>query len=62
MEIKHCCADCGEVLTVHQHSSYQEVKDCLRGMKALCAECASWPGLPLPQARKQDQEVSHKCE
>jgi hypothetical protein len=24
MEIKHCCAKCGEVLAVHEHSSYQK--------------------------------------
>jgi hypothetical protein len=56
--IKHCCSDCGEVLAVHEHANYQEVKDCLAGMKALCNECASWPGVPLPQERKQGQEVT----
>jgi len=41
MEIKHCCADCGEVIAVHQHSSWQEIKDCQAGMRALCAACSS---------------------
>jgi hypothetical protein len=46
MEIKHCCADCGEVIAVHEHNSWQEIKDCQAGMRALCALCASWPGCP----------------
>ncbi|MBV8453847.1 MAG: hypothetical protein JOZ29_16475 [Deltaproteobacteria bacterium] len=27
MQIKHCCTNCGEVMAVHEHSSWQEVKD-----------------------------------
>jgi hypothetical protein len=46
MGIKHVCLDCGEVLAVHEHSSWQEVKDCQRGMRPLCDACASWPGSP----------------
>jgi hypothetical protein len=46
MQIKHCCADCGEVMAVHEHSSYQEIKDCFAGMRALCTACRSWPGSP----------------
>ena len=46
MEIKHCCADCGEVIAVHEHANYLEVKTCLKGMRPLCPECASWPGSP----------------
>ena len=46
MEIKHVCQSCGEVMAVHEHGSWQEVKDCLAGMRALCRECASWPGCP----------------
>ena len=49
MQIKHCCADCGEVMAVHEHASYQEIKDCLAGMRALCDACRSWPGSPLPE-------------
>jgi hypothetical protein len=41
MQIKHCCADCGAVLTVHEHNNYQEVKDCLAGMRPLCDVCRS---------------------
>jgi hypothetical protein len=52
MEIKHCCADCGQVLAVHDHASYQEIKDCLAGMKPLCPECASWPGSTLDRGVK----------
>src|SRR5215471_5212381 len=37
-----------DILAVHQHASYQEVKTCLAGMKPPCRECASWPGCPLP--------------
>jgi hypothetical protein len=45
MEIKHVCQSCGEVMAVHQHSDYQQVKDCLAGMRAVCDECASLPGV-----------------
>jgi hypothetical protein len=49
----HVCQSCGAVMAVNFHSSYQEVKDCLRGMKALCTECSSCLGSPpLPQERK----------
>jgi hypothetical protein len=48
MQIKHVCQSCGELMAVHQHSSWQEVKDCQRGMRALCDACRSWPGCPLP--------------
>jgi hypothetical protein len=34
MEVKHCCADCGEVIAVHEHSSWQQIKDCQAGMRA----------------------------
>ena len=44
MQITHTCQSCNEVMAVHEHASYQEIKDCLRGMKALCPECSSWPG------------------
>src|ERR1700752_1546123 len=50
VEIEHCCASCGEVLAMHEHSSWQQVKDCQAGMRALCRECASWPGCPPPAA------------
>jgi hypothetical protein len=50
MEVKHCCADCGEVIVVHEHSSWQEIKDCQAGMRALCASCSSWPGSPSARA------------
>jgi hypothetical protein len=48
MEVRHVCESCGELLAVHYHSSYAEVKACRRGMKPLCAQCASYPGCPLP--------------
>ena len=47
MQVKHVCQACGEIMAVHEHSSWQEVKDCQRGMHALCAECRSWPGCPF---------------
>lgn len=50
MEVKHCCVGCGEVMEVHEHASYQEIKDCLTGMYALCAQCAGWPGSPSARA------------
>jgi hypothetical protein len=47
MEITHACQLCGEVMAVHEHANYQEVKACLAGMKPLCDPCASDPGSPL---------------
>lgn len=44
MEIKHVCQSCGEVMAVHEHSSWQEVKDSLAGMRPLCSQCSGWPG------------------
>ena len=32
MEIKHVCQSCGEVMAVHEHASYQEVKDRCTGV------------------------------
>src|SRR5689334_208484 len=32
VEIKHVCQLCGEIMAVHEHASYQEVKTCLAGM------------------------------
>jgi len=56
-EVKHCCVDCGQVIVVHEHSSYVEVKLCLRGMRPLCDECRRFPGCPLPQGGTRGQEV-----
>jgi hypothetical protein len=56
MQIKHCCADCGEVMAVHEHSSWQEVKDCRRGMRPLCDECRRFPRCPLPSEGMRGQE------
>ncbi len=50
VEVKHCCVDCGQVIVMHEHSSYIEVKNCLAGMRALCDACASWPGSPSAEA------------
>ncbi len=55
MQVKHVCQSCGEVMAVHNHSSYVEVTLCLRGMRAVCDECRRWPGCPLPQ-RTRGQE------
>ena len=59
LEIKHCCVDCGQVIAVHEHSSYVEVKLCLRGMRALCDECRRFQGCPLPE-RTRGQENHHE--
>jgi len=58
VEVKHCCIDCGQVMAVHEHSSYQEIKDCLAGMRALCDACRSWSGCPLPSQGTRGQEVN----
>jgi hypothetical protein len=50
VQIKHACRSCGEVMAVHEHSSWQEVKDCLAGMRALCVQCDTWPGCPSARA------------
>ena len=44
--VRYVCAACGELLAVHEHASYQEVKDCLAAIKPLCPTCASRPGCP----------------
>jgi hypothetical protein len=36
MEIKHVCQSCGDVMAVHEHESWHEVKDCSPG----CERCA----------------------
>jgi hypothetical protein len=59
MEIKHVCFDCGAILAVHEHASYQELKTCLTGVKPLCRECANWPGSPLPSEEIRGQEGKH---
>jgi hypothetical protein len=56
VEIKHVCQLCGEVMAVHEHASYQEVKTCLAGMKPLCDPCASDTGSPLPATGTRGQE------
>jgi hypothetical protein len=48
-QIKHVCQSCGEVMAEHEHSSWQEIKDCLAGMRALCPDCDSWPACPSTQ-------------
>jgi hypothetical protein len=60
MQITHTCQSCNAVMAVHEHSSYQVVKNCLGGMKPLCNECARWPGSPLPQERTRGQENQHE--
>lgn len=59
LEIKHVCQSCGEVMAVHEHTNYQEVKDCLRGIKPLCVECASWPECPLPAGTRGQKRLNH---
>jgi hypothetical protein len=63
MQIKHCCADCGEVLAVHEHLSWQEIKDCQAGMRALCDSCRSWPGCPgsTKESRHQASHWAASC-
>ena len=58
MEVKHCCAGCGEIMAVHEHSSWQEIKDRDRNRRALCDAGRSWPRCPLPQERTRGQEES----
>jgi hypothetical protein len=61
MEVKHCCADCGEVMAVHEHSSWQEIKDCVAGTRALCDSCRQWPQSPrLPRVGTRRQEDSYE--
>jgi hypothetical protein len=53
MQIKHVCQSCGEITAVHEHSSWQEVKDCLAGMPPLCVGCNNWP---CPSVQKREEE------
>jgi hypothetical protein len=47
------CVACGEHIVTHELGSYLEVTRCMRGMKALCAKCAKWPGsLPSDGGRE----------
>ena len=55
MQIKHVCQSCGEVMEVHEHSNYQQIKDCNRERRALCDRCRSWPGCSLPEAGTREQ-------
>ena len=55
MKIKHACQSCVDVMAVHDHDSYQEIKACLRGLKPLCESCASWLGSPLPSEGTRGQ-------
>jgi hypothetical protein len=45
----------GRVLAVHYPGSFLEMKQCLRGTNALCAECARWPG-SLPSEGERETE------
>jgi hypothetical protein len=47
MEVRHVCESCGELLAVHHHANFQQVKDCRATMRPLCEACASWPGCPF---------------
>jgi len=43
----HTCVGCGAILAVcTTHTNYQDFKRCQETLKALCAECARWPGNP----------------
>jgi hypothetical protein len=47
MEVKHCCADCGEVMAVHIHNSWREIKDCLRVHAAVLRAVPIVAGMPF---------------
>jgi hypothetical protein len=51
MQINHVCQSCGELMEVHEHGSWLEVKACTRTVPALCPQCASWPEVPSNEAR-----------
>jgi hypothetical protein len=53
--VVHVCVGCGEKMVVHQHSSWQAIKTCDAGRRALCDQCASWPECPLPEAGTRGQ-------
>jgi hypothetical protein len=60
MKVTHCCADCGQVMAAHEHSSWQEIKDCDRNRRALCDACRSWPGFSLPTDGTRGQQVKQE--
>jgi hypothetical protein len=58
MKVTHCCADCGEVMAVHEHSSWQEIKECDRKQRPLCDACRCW----TPAARGWDARAGVKSD
>ena len=47
----HSCRGCGAILAVcTTHTNYLDFKRCQESLKALCGECASWPGSPSARA------------
>jgi hypothetical protein len=56
MRVIHTCTSCNATIAVCEHANYQEQKTCQRTLKPLCAQCASWPGCPLPEDGKRGQE------
>jgi hypothetical protein len=63
MQIKHVCQSCGEVMQVcDDHKDWLSVKRCDRHRKALCATCASWPGVNQPIVTTPKHSVSSEGE
>jgi hypothetical protein len=40
MQITHCCTSFFQVIALHQHSSWEQIKGCQAAMGSLCPECA----------------------
>jgi hypothetical protein len=58
MQIKHVCQRCGEVMAVHEHASWQEVKDCQAGSGPCALNVTGGQGV-LPfrgRGRKENDE------
>jgi hypothetical protein len=54
LQITHTCQSCNAILRVCFHESWQAVKDCDAVNKALCQECAAWPGSGCPSVEAAD--------
>jgi len=59
VEVKHCRIDCGKVMAVHEHSSYQEVKDCLASMRPCVMSAGRGQGARYPNTRRSGTRLKH---
>ena len=54
------CADCGEVIAVHEHSSWQEIKDCQARTPSFVCSVSELAGMPVRRSGGRGQEVKYQ--